>query len=97
MRINFAHLREHSTSGGWINVAVFDARSTSASDADNATVLADLTAKARRAGYRVDQSALAFRQAGRLMFYGTKNLVDYLSRAGVPRWTSWTSSGQPRL
>lgn len=32
MQINFAHLREQSTTGGWINFAVFDARSTSGGD-----------------------------------------------------------------
>ena len=27
MRINLAHLRERAASGGWVNFAVFDARS----------------------------------------------------------------------
>ena len=26
MKINLAHIREHSTSGGWIDFAVFDAK-----------------------------------------------------------------------
>lgn len=87
MKINFAHIRERSTSGGSIDFAVFEARTTSGSEADNAQVLADLTAKARLAGRKIDQSALAFTQNGRLMFYGTKNLVDYLSKRGLPQWT----------
>jgi hypothetical protein len=87
MRINFAHIRERSTSGGHIDFAVFDARSNSGSDADNAQVLAGLTAKARLAGYKIDQAAIAFSQNGQLRFYGTKNLVEYLSRRGLPRWT----------
>ena len=87
MKFNFAHVRERSTSGGLIDFAVFDARSTSGSDADNAQVLADLTARARLAGRKIDQSALAFTQNGRLMFYGTKTLVDYLSKRGLPQWT----------
>lgn len=87
MRINFAHLRERSTSGGWIDFAVFEARSTSASDAANDEVLASLTAKARIAGYKIDQSALAFSESGRTKFYGTKSLVEHLSRVGVPHWT----------
>ena len=87
MRINFAHIRERSTSGGHIDFAVFDARSTSGSDLDNAQVLAGLTAKARLAGHKIDQSAIAFGQNGQLRFYGTKNLVEYLSRRGLPRWT----------
>ena len=87
MRINFAHLREHAASGGWINFAVFDAHSTAGTDPENAKVLASLTAKARSAGYRVDQAALAFLRGGRTTFYGTKTLVQYLSRMGVPHWT----------
>ena len=44
MKINLAHAREHSTSGDWIDYAVFDARSSSGSDSDNATLLYQLTA-----------------------------------------------------
>ena len=87
MQINFAHLREPSTSGGWVNFAVFDARATSSSDTANAQALAQLTTKAQMAGHRVDQSALAFNENGRLKFYGSKNLVDFLSRSGLPHWT----------
>ena len=87
MQIKLAHLRERSTSGSWINFAVFDARSSDGTEAGNAEVLASLTVKARGAGLRVDQAALAYPQSGRTMFYGTKTLVDYLTRAGVPRWT----------
>lgn len=87
MQINFAHLREPSTTGGWVNFAVFDAHATSSSDAANAQALAQLTTKARMAGHRVDQSALAFNENGRLKFYGSKNLVDFLSRSGLPHWT----------
>jgi len=89
MRVNFAHIRERSTTGGWIDFAVFDARSTSGTDVANAAVLAELTGKARTAGFKIDQSALAFSEAGRLKFYGTKNLVDYLSKSGLPNWTHW--------
>ena len=87
MKINFAHLRERSTSGGWINFAVFDARSPSGLDSDNADVLARLAEQARRAGHKIDQSALAYEKQGRIRFYGDKNLVDYLSQNGLPQWT----------
>ena len=86
MKINLAHLRERSTSGGWINFAVFDAKSSSG-DSGNATLLAQLTARARASGLKVDQSALAYSQNGQIRFYGTKTLVDYLSKSGVPGWT----------
>jgi hypothetical protein len=87
MRINYAHLRERSTSGGWIDFAVFEARAANGTDSGNAQVLARLTAKARAAGQKIDQSALAFQEHGRIKFYGDRKLVEYLSKAGVPRWT----------
>jgi ethanolamine ammonia-lyase small subunit len=87
MRINFAHLRERSTSGGWIDFAVFDARSSSGTNADNAQLLQQLTAKARMNGLKIDQSALAFDEAGRIKFYGSEKLVKYLADSGVPAWT----------
>ena len=87
MKINLAHLREPSTSGGWIDFAIFDAQSNSGTNSDNDTLLHQLTVKARASGLKIDQSALAYSQNGRIRFYGDKNLVDYLSRSGVPRWT----------
>ena len=73
MQIKFAHLRERSTSGGWIDFAVFSAKSTSGNNAE-------LTMQVRDAGYKVDQSALVFKNGSRIQFYGDKNLVNYLSR-----------------
>lgn len=87
MQINFAHLRERAANGGDINFAVFDAKANSSSDEARSSVLADLTMRARNSGLRVDQSALAFTENGRIKFYGTKNLVDYLSRGWIPHWT----------
>lgn len=87
MRVNFAHLRERARTGGWINFAVFDARSASGSTADNSRLLAKLTVKARAASLRVDQAALAFVNGGRLQFYGSQPLVDFLSKNGLPTWT----------
>jgi hypothetical protein len=87
MKVNLAHLRERARSGGWINFAVFDARSSSGTRDDNAQLLARLTARARGANLRVDQSALAFMSGGRLQFFGSPPLVDYLSRSGLPGWT----------
>lgn len=87
MKINLAHLRERSTTGGWIDFAVFDAKSNSGSDADNQTLLSQLTVAARQSGLKVDQSALAYRAAGQVRFFGDKHLVQHLSKQGVPTWT----------
>lgn len=84
MKIKMAHLRERSTSGGWINFAVFDARSTSG---DNDGLLQQLTHAARANGLRVDQSALAFQAGGRIQFYGNRNLVSFLAKSWAPQWT----------
>ncbi len=87
MQINFAHLRERATNGGDINFVVFEASANSNTDAARAAALASLTSRALNSGLRVDQSALAFTENGRIKFFGNKNLVNYLSRVGIPRWT----------
>ena len=84
MKISMAHLRERSTTGGWINFVVFDARSTSG---DNAGLLRQLTIAARANGLQVDQSALVFQSGTRTQFYGDENLVSYLSKGFIPQWT----------
>lgn len=84
MKVNMAHLRERSTTGGWIDFAIFDAKSTSG---DNAGLLYQLTQAARANGLKVDQSALAFRSGSQIKFYGDKNLVSYLSKGWYPQWT----------
>ena len=84
MKINMAHLKESSTTGGYINFAIFDAKSTSN---DNNGLLHQLTQKARAYGLKVDQSALAYSEHGRIKFYGDKNLVNYLSNNFYNQWT----------
>jgi len=66
MRINVAHLRERAVNGGWIDFAVFEADARSNNSTSRSGVLYDLTMCARCAGLRVDQSALAFKEHGRL-------------------------------
>lgn len=87
MQINLAHILERATDGTPINVAIFDARSNSGSQTDNSRLLAQLTMKARGAGLKVDQAALAFAESGRIKFFGTPTLVDHLARSGLPSWT----------
>ncbi len=51
-------------------------------------VLADLTRKAIfQYNLAVDKSALAFTEFGDLKFFGTPDLVQFLSNNGVPKWT----------
>ena len=87
MQINFAHLRQPAVSGGWVNFAVFAARSSSNTSSANDVLLDQLTARARANRLRIDQSALAYSEGGRIRFYGSKHLVEFLSRSGLPTST----------
>lgn len=87
MRVNLAHLKERARSGGWISFAVFDARSNTGGNMENSKLLEQLTARARAASLRVDQAALAFMSGGRLQFFGSPPLVEFLSKNGLPGWT----------
>lgn len=83
MKVNFAHLREQG-----INFAVFDADATIKDDSHRSQLLSELTFRARNSGLRIEKSALAFKEFGRVKFYGTPDLVNFLSRNfyGI-RWT----------
>jgi hypothetical protein len=87
MKVNFAHLRERAQNGGWINFAVFDARASSGTSADNSQLLAQLTTRARASNLHVDQAALAFTSGSQVRLFGSTPLVEYLSRNGLPGWT----------
>lgn len=87
MKVNVAHLRERSKSGGWVDFAVFDARSTTGSSQDNDELLQQLIARGRAAGLKIDKGALAFERNGRIVFYGAEDVVEYLQGLGVPEWT----------
>ena len=89
MRINFAHIRERSTNGGFINFAVFDANAPAGTDDSRADLLSNLTMKARYLGLKVDISALVYRENGGVRTYGDRAVVEYLSNAGLPRWTNY--------
>jgi hypothetical protein len=89
MKIGLAHGCDQSTTGGFIEFAVFDADATSGIDSDRSELLWDLTNRARAEGLGIEKSALAFNENGRVMFYGTPDLVEYLANNGVPQWTHY--------
>lgn len=82
MTIRLAHLRAQG-----ISFAVFAADSTCRTQSGRRQMLAALTARARTSGLRVEKSALAFSECGRLTFFGTPDLVRYLTSGWVPQWT----------
>jgi hypothetical protein len=89
MRINFAHIRHPSTNAGTIDYAVFDAKANSNTTEAKQSVLFQLTQAARSAGHKIDQSAIAYSESGQIQFFGDKNLVNFLSKNGLPQWTHW--------
>lgn len=82
MRIDMAHLQAQG-----ISFAVFAADANDRTSAGRQRLLGLLVAKARRNSLRVDKAALAFQEAGRTTYFGTPDLVRYLSSTGVRRWT----------
>lgn len=87
MKIKMVHLRHKSTSGTPINFAVFDAKPNSMDSASLDSALNELTIKAKASGLKVDQASLVYNQNNQIRFWGSKNLVNFLSTNGVPKWT----------
>jgi len=83
MKIPIAHVNIQG-----INCAVFDADARVPTNQARSALLAQLAARARAAGLAVSKRALAFRQGGRLTFFGDDDLVRYLRHNGwALRWT----------
>ena len=83
MQIRAAHLRHQG-----ISFAVFGADARTHMSTDRADLLARLVFAARTSlNWRVDKAALAFTEGSRVTFYGTPDLVNFLSRSGPPGWT----------
>lgn len=82
MKIRMAHLQEQG-----INFAIFDADAKNRTEAGRAELLADLTRRAQIEGLRVEKSALVFEEHGTIRFYGTPDLVRFLTKSWAPQWT----------
>ncbi|MDC1436225.1 hypothetical protein N8303_03110 [Gammaproteobacteria bacterium] len=87
MKINMAHLRQETSNGDFMDFAIFDARSESGSEADNLTLLNELSENARKNNFKVDQAVLVFKIDDEIRFYGSTELAKYLSKVGFPKWT----------
>jgi len=71
-----------------INCVIFDADARVPTNQARSALLAQLASQARAAGLAVSKRALAFRQGGRLTFFGDDDLVRYLSNnPSALRWT----------
>ena len=87
MKINMAHLRQETSNGDFMDFAIFDARSESGSEADNLTLLNELSENARKKQLKVDQAVLVFKIDDEIRFYGSTELAKYLTKVGFPKWT----------
>lgn len=74
MEIKLAHIREQG-----IDFIVFDADASARTREARAELLADLVDRARADGLHVDKAALAYRHGGRIEFFGTPDLVQFLA------------------
>ena len=82
MKINVAHFHEQGT-----NCLVIDADHVQHTQSGRAELLSSLTAKARRSGLAVEKSVLAFVEYGRVTFFGTPDLSEFMAGYGLPTWT----------
>lgn len=82
MQINVAHIRDQG-----IDFVVFDADARSPTASARDALLQRLVVSARVNGLKVDKAALAFSDGNGVAFWGTPDLVRYLSNIGVPHWT----------
>ncbi|PCJ41482.1 MAG: hypothetical protein COA71_07950 [SAR86 cluster bacterium] len=88
MEVNMAHFRQKTVIGGFIDFAIFDAKSESGTESDNLELLNSLTRAAIQSkNLKIDQAALVFKKNDQVRFYGSNDLVNYLSKAGFPKWT----------
>lgn len=86
--VQLAHFRQQTATGQFIDFAIFDARTESGSESDNLELLNGLVNKAiELEKLKIDQAALMFKRDGEIRFYGSTDLVNYISKVGFPKWT----------
>ena len=88
IKVNLGHFRQQTSEGDFIDFAVFDAKSQSGTEEDNNAILNRLVKIAvEEKNLKIDRAALIFEKDGEKVFYGSTDLVQYLSRVGFPKWT----------
>lgn len=84
MRIEFAHLRERSTTGQMVDFAVFHAKANGNTDADRQRWLSELILRARQVGRKVDVAALVYEEGNEIRWWGHPFVGDFINKVGVP-------------
>ena len=97
MEVQFAHFRQQTATGQFIDFAIFDAKTESGSESDNLELLNNLTDETIHVHkLKIDQAALVFKENDEMRFYGSTDLVNYISRAGFPKWTHTLELKDPK-
>ncbi|MDG2091005.1 MAG: hypothetical protein P8J61_07890 [Gammaproteobacteria bacterium] len=96
--VNLAHFRQQTATGDFIDFAIFDAKTESGNESDNLALLNNLTQSAiQMKKLKIDQAALVFKKNDELRFYGSTDLINYISRAGIPKWTHTLELEDPNV
>lgn len=87
MKIEFAHLREQSTTGRMVDFAVFHGKPIHNTPSGRDALLTQLTSAARRTGRKIDVASLVYEEKGEIRTWGHPFVIDFLSKVGVPAAT----------
>ncbi|MGA1742360.1 MAG: hypothetical protein ACO4AC_09410 [Pseudohongiellaceae bacterium] len=87
MKINVGHFRQETSDGDFIDFAVFSAKSESGTEKDNLELLNYLVRETvKQKNLKIDRAALVFDKGEEIRFYGSQDLVKFLSKHGFPKW-----------
>ena len=90
MRIEFSHLREMSTTGRYVDFAIFNAKPNNNTESGRAALLAQLTIAAVQAlDLKIDVAGLIYSEHGQVKSWGHPFVVDFLNKRGIPRTTHY--------
>jgi len=84
MRIEFAHLRQRSTTGQMVDFAVFHAKANGNTDADRQRWLSELGNSSSSSRRKVDVAALVYQEGTQMTWWGHPFVGDFINRLGVP-------------
>jgi hypothetical protein len=82
MKVQTAYLHDQG-----ISFLVFNADARAKNNQAREQLLVELTNVANQCGLRANKAALCYSEGARVHYFGTSDLVKYLSKRGVPRWT----------
>ena len=85
MKLNYAILKDPASDK--LSNVVFQVNSPRGLERQQMELLRQLMMYVSRRGLNVNQAVLAFQEGEELKFFGSRNLVDHLTKNGLPPWT----------